>query len=240
MATRDVQFLLSGRVNGELFEMNGTGSGDSLQGTCELHLKAEPCFPKGFDPVSCPLICSHPTSTFFARPLIAGQSFAETTEQAYHVSPAREGVVRDCKGRELLRLQVSGHTFVDDKKRLISKNVMSGTSTLPPLARNVTPLRDYIMPAGVGAATALVRYSLITMQGETLDGVTVVPYQWEARTELERPLVRLVEDIQAHWNGRDTVSAYYRVAIAPLSLDVGIDPIWKSPADQACFQSRAM
>jgi hypothetical protein len=240
MATQDVQFLLSARVNGEVFEMNGTGVGDSSQGTCELHLKAEPGFPKGFDPVSCPLICSHPTSTFFARSLVAKQSFAEITAQAYHVSPAREGVVRDFKGRELLRLQVAGHTFIDDKKRLVSKNVMSGTSTLPPIARNVTPLRDYIMPAGVGAATALVRYSLVTMQGEALDGITVVPYQWEAGTDLEHPLVRLVEDIHVDWNGRDTVSAYYRIGIAPLSLDAGIDPIWKSPAEQTRFQFRAV
>jgi hypothetical protein len=239
MATQDIQFLLSARVNGEEFEMNGTGIGDSSQGTCELHLKADPCFPKGFDPVSCPLICSHPTSTFFARSLRGGPSFAEMAAHAYHVSPAREGVVRDFSGRELLRLQVTGHTFVDDRKRLVSKNVMSGTSTLPPIARNVTPLRDYIMPAGIGSATALVRYSLVTMQGEALDGLTVVPYQWEARTELESPLVRFVEDIQVEWNGRDTVSAYYRVAIAPLSIEATIDPIWKSPAERfQILQSR--
>lgn len=213
---RDVLFLLRGRVNDQAFEMNGRGVGDADAGTLELHLKSEPGFPKGFDPVSCPLICSHPTSTFFARETVGGCSLASASGGQYSVDPAREGVLRDASGRELLRLQVTGRTAVDDGGRVVSENVMTGISLLPRMARNVTPVRDYIIPGEGREATAIIRYKMLTMDGAELDGQTVVPYRWDGGRPLEQPLVRLVHSIDVHWNGGDTVSAFYKVSVAPL------------------------
>jgi hypothetical protein len=210
----DIEFRLSGVVNGKAFEMNGHGVGDAQAGTCELHLQASPEFPRGFDPVSCPLICSHPTSTFFARRLPGTPEFPGIGAKAYDVSPAREGVLRSQSGEELLRLSVIGRTEFGAK--LITTNVMRGTSNLPGLSHNVTPLKDYILPSGPGRATALVRYGLRTEAGETLDGVTTVPYVWTGGAELANPLVRWVESIEVAWQGGRAVSAYYKLSIGTL------------------------
>ena len=218
----DVEFLLQAEVNGQRFQMNGTGKGDSNKGTLELHLKADPVFPPGFDPVTCPLICSHPTSSFFAAPRDEDSSFALLTGGCYSVDPARHGTLANSKGQELLDLRVTGRTVVTNGK-LTTTNMMQGTSLMPRMARNLTPMRDYILPAGAGAATGIVRYQMVAMDGEVFDGQTVVPYRWQGEATLERPLVRLVESIDVHWNGGREVSAYYRLAIAALSEPADIE-----------------
>jgi hypothetical protein len=211
-----IEFNLSAEVNGESFEMNGTGVGDRATGTCELHLNAAPAFPKGFDPVSCPLICSHPTSTFFAKPLPSVVDMPLVSRWTYAVSPAREGVIRDAANKEVLRLKVSGRSEVIDR-RLIVTSQMKGTSHLPALNRTIAPLDDYILPSGPGRATGIVRYQLETKDGEILDGVTTIPYLWTANTELEWPLVRHIHMIDVAWDGRNTVSAYYRLSVGRLA-----------------------
>jgi hypothetical protein len=214
---RDIGFALSGDVNGVKFEMNGTGVGNTADGTCELHLKAVPAFPVGFDPVSCPLICSHPTSTYFAKELAAGSSFRATASEQYAVSPAREGVLRTAKGEEVLRLSVIGETYVNDGGVLVSMNFMSGMSHLPAMKRNVTPLKDYILPAGKGRATGIIRYTMEARNGDELSGMTVVPYVWDADTALDEPLVRLVDSIHVDYTGGNEVHAFYKVRIVRVS-----------------------
>jgi hypothetical protein len=211
----DIEFRLRGEVNGQTFDMNGYGLGDCATGTCELHLKAAPSFPVGFDPVSCPFICSHPTSSYFAKPT-GTADFASVTGGDYRVSPARHGVLRNSKGETVLDLQVTGRTFIDGGK-LIVENTMTGISTLPPMERNITPMRDYLVPSAAGEATGLVRFKMVSKAGEKFDGVTVVPYRWSNGRSLETALVRDVADVIVEWNGGNEVSAYYRLTISALT-----------------------
>jgi hypothetical protein len=215
MTKVDVDFRLHGVVNEKPFDMNGYGSGDRSCGTCELHLEAAPEFPEGFDPVSCPLICSHPTSSYFARAEMDCVDLASIAAGPLAVAPARIGMIYDADGELLLNLAVTGTVeLIGDQ--LVIVNEMRGFSRLPRLRRNVTPLRDYILPSGPGRATAVIRYQLETESGALLDGVTTVPYCWEGDTVLPEPLVREVKDIRVAWDGARRVSAYYDVAVTPL------------------------
>jgi hypothetical protein len=211
-------FRLQATVNGESFDMNGEGYGSATDGTCQLHLEADPGFPSGFDPVSCPMICSMPTSLFFARPLVEGADFPAITGQAYQVEPPRRGIIHNRQGEELLNLRVSGRVQLDGQ-RLLSEHTMSGTSHLPQLERNITPLDDYILPTGVGKAIGLVRFTLLTRSGEELDGTTVVPICWDSGRGLDCSLVRHVEDIRVEWDGARHVSSFYRVTISTLQAE---------------------
>lgn len=212
----DIEFRLHAQVNGQTFDMNGSGSGNRRDGTCTLDLAASPGFPEGFDPVSCPCICSHPTSSYFSKVMEEGADFPALTGHAYKVQPARVGIIVDPKGRELLRLKVTGSVRIEGDK-LVSEHEMMGISHLPRLARNVTPFNDYFLPSRAGEATAVVRFKLLTVAGEELDGMTVVPYRWSGR-ELDAPLVRRVEDIQVEWDGQRRVVAHYRTAMRRLVL----------------------
>jgi hypothetical protein len=212
----DIVFNLRGDVNGQTFDMNGSGVGDTSVGTCELHLKAAPNFPVAFDPVTCPFICSHPTSSFCAQPLGALADFTGITGGEYAVDPARHGVIRNAQGETVLDLEVTGRTYISNGK-LISENTMRGFSRVPRMARNVTPARDYILPSRAGEATGLVRFKMVSQEGDEFDGVTVVPYRWTNGRRLEVPLVRDVTELIVEWNGGREVSAYYRLSIAPLT-----------------------
>lgn len=214
--TVKIEFRLRADVNGVVFRMDGQGVGNAREGTCTLHLQAFPRFPEGFDPISCPMICSHPTSSFFSRAVIAGTDFASIAQPSYEVQPARLGVIYNGKREEVLNLRVSGRVRLENG-RLVSEHTMSGTSKLPPLDKNLTPFDDYVLPSGHGEATALVRFKLLALDGEELDGMTIVPYRWHSGRTLDAPLARRVEDIQVAWDGVREVSAYYRTAIRPLA-----------------------
>ena len=213
-----IEFRLHANVNNQVFDMNGEGVGNIEDGTCRLYLEASPEFPLGFDPVSCPAICSHPTSSFFSRSAVEGENLRTVSASAYRVAPARHGVVYNARGEKVLDLQVSGQVYME-AGRVVSVHTMWGTSDLPPLDKNLTPYDDYLMPSGVGEATANVRYKLLTKSGEELDGMTIVPYKWETGRALQSPLVRHVEEIKVDWDGRTVVSAYYRTATRPLRTD---------------------
>lgn len=210
-----IDFRLQAEVNGESFQMNGEGIGDPKEGTCVLRFEADPKFPKGFDPVSCPCICSHPTSLYFARELIAGTGFPSLTDHSYTVQPARQGIIHGPNGTELLNLRVAGSVKLEGN-RLMSIHTMRGTSNLPPLARNLTPVDDYIVPGQPGQATALLRFRLLTQIGLELDGITFVPYKWNSNNRLEAPLLRRIEDLKVEWDGGRYVTAFYRSSIRSL------------------------
>jgi len=212
-----IDFRLQAEVNQEKFEMNGEGIGCAEEGTCILHLEASPRFPAGFDPVSCPLICGHPTNLFFARAVAADSDFPSLVGQSYQVSPARRGMIYNHSGEKLLDLQVDGWLQMKEG-RLLSEHVMKGTSALPSLDRHLTPFSDYLLPSREGEATALIRFKLLARNGDELDGMTIVPYRWGSGRHLPTPFIRQIEDIQVEWDGSHHVSAYCRSSICPLSL----------------------
>lgn len=209
-------FRLDANVNGSRFTFNGTGPGNSATGECTLNLEASPAFPVGFDPTSCPMVCSHPTSLYFAREEEGVTSIREVSGANYRVSPARQGMVYDSKGNLLMHLSVTG-TVREENGVLISEHQMEGFSNLPTLASNVTPVDDYILPTGPGLATALTRWQMLTVEGDVLQGITTVPYAWDNGAELPSAIRRSVEEITVDWDGNQ-VSAYYRTALRPASV----------------------
>lgn len=213
-----IEFRLHAEVNNQVFDMNGEGIGNVEEGICSLHLEASPDFPLGFDPVSCPAICSHPTSSFFSRSIVEGEDLRTVTASAYRVEPARHGVIYNSRGEKVLDLHVSGQVYMKDG-RLMSVHKMWGTSHLPRLEKNLAPYDDYLVPSNKGEATAIVRFKLLAKSGEELDGMTIVPYRWDSGLALRSPLVRHVEDIRVDWDGGRIVSAYYITATRPLGTD---------------------
>jgi len=209
---RRIDFRLQASVNGAEFEMNGQGIGNAGDGTCELHLAAEPAFPQGFDPVSCPMVCSHPTSTFFSLAENGCESFAQLTDAAYDVEPARDGLVYGVDGELLMHLKVRGSVRIEGDV-LISEHVMTGFSKLPPIERTITGFDDYLLPSDAGRVTAVARYGLLTRAGNTLDGITTIPYAWKNGRALAEPMARRVDDIQVDWDGGTQVHAYYQTRL---------------------------
>lgn len=215
---RNIVFRLSATVNGTKFRMDGDGTGDPIDGSCTLRLEASPQFPEGFDPVSCPMICSHPTSLYFSRVESGAVGLADVAGGAYAVRPARRGAIYDQAGRQLLGLEVTSRLHVEGD-RLVGEHTMHGHSHLPALSHNDTPLEDHLLPAGDGAATAVARFGLITRDGELLDGITTVPYAWDG-AGLPAALVRTVEHLDVEWDGHRRVVARYRTSLRTLE-DVG-------------------
>jgi hypothetical protein len=211
-----IAFRLNAQVNDFEFEMNGNGIGDQSAGTCELHLSATPSFPEGFDPVSCPMVCSHPTSMYFASTPLDVEGIAQMTGGQYAVNPPRMGQVYDAEGTLLMQLNVTGTVTVEGDI-VTSTHQMRGFSRLPRIARTITPFDDYLLPGPAGYATAVARYTLLTESGEALDGITTVPYRWTGGRALQAPIVRRVKDIDVNWDGGSEVHAYYKTSLSYLA-----------------------
>ena len=210
-----IDFQLQADVNAVTFQMNGHGFGDADAGTCELDLTADPAFPTGFDPVSCPMICSHPTSMYFTRPIGDALTVADIAHDAYSVAPPREGVVYSADGICLLRLSVSSKIW-SDGSCLHSHHHMQGFSHLPAISHNLMPISDYVVPDGPGRATALTRFKMITMDGHVLDGITTTPISWTSQAGLPSALLRTVEELGVTWDRRRKVTARYRTCTRAL------------------------
>jgi hypothetical protein len=203
--------------------MDGRGVGDAGDGSCELHLSATPAFPTGFDPVSCPMICSHPTSSFFSRPMCIGESFADLAGGSFGVSPARQGDIYNEQGEHLAHLEVTS-TVERRGEVLISHHEMLGFSHLPPLEQNVLVGDDHIFGAGPGRALASIGFGLLTKTGETLQGMCTIPYQLADSDRVLPVLARTVDYLHVGWDGGPDVSAYYRTSIRALSDVAALDP----------------
>jgi hypothetical protein len=204
--------------------MNGRGVGDADDGSCELHLSAKPVFPTGFDPVSCPMICSHPTSSFFSRPLCVGESFADLAGGSYRVLPARQGDIYSEHGDHLAHLEVTSTVAIDNGV-LVSHHAMSGFAQLPPLEQNILVGDDHVFSAGPGRALACVGFGLLTKSGERLQGMCTIPYELADADRVIPVLARTVDHLQVDWDGGPQVSAYYRTSIRALSDVASLVPV---------------
>ncbi len=224
MSEMTIDFRLHAEVNGGTFDMDGHGVGDATTGGCELHLTGSPAFREGFDPVSCPMICSHPTSTYFSRPTCEGESFADVSGHSYSVERARQGNVYDSAGTCLLDLRVTSTVRVVDG-RLQSYHEMRGFSHLPRLDRNLIVGDDYIVSAGAGRALAIVPFGLLTIEGDELRGICTVPYELADADARCPVLARTVETLEVDWNGGRDVSAYYRTSIRALTDISSVLPV---------------
>lgn len=190
-----LEWSMQCEVNGESFGFDGHGNGDD--GLLMINFTASH-FPEGFDPVSCPLICNAPASIGFAGIDPGVQSLLEVANGELAVQPARLGVIYDSRGTQLLNLAVS--SLVEKKgDKIVVGNQMNGFSRLPELARNLMPAEEYIVPNGPGAAISSIRFSLLTKSGETLTGMTIVPYRWKNDSELPQALVRRYETVDVLW-----------------------------------------
>lgn len=220
MGLNPIQFEMEAQVNGKEFVVTGEGEGDSSAGSCSLSLDFGSA-PEGFDPISCPLVCHQQTSLSCAKSQDADADFLALTGGSYAVSPDRTGIIRNSDGEKLFQLDVRG-TVEQEEGTIVSTQRMTGTSHLPPLERNVTPVQDYILPSGPGKATGITRYTLETKDGEMLDGVTVIPYKWDNEKSLSAPIVREV-DIDTTWDGERWSDVDYRITMSSLEDSVKVN-----------------
>jgi len=214
MSSRKVEFEVKARVNDVPFLMEGIGITDMTEGRFELHVNANPRYPTGFDPISCPTICPGLIAQYIAR-ASSGGTFRDIVGDSFEMSPYRRGTIWDEQGKEVLDLQITA-TLEDDGDVLRIHQKMVGTSDLPPLKGYISPIEGYLLPAGVGAATGIIRYQLETIDGKKLDGITVLPYRWTAPTILPSPLVHRIERIDAHWNGSNEANFVYSDSVTHL------------------------
>lgn len=204
LRTYGVLWTMDCDVNGVQFELNGEGLACPDTGMNDMRFRADGA-PDGFDPVSCPMICNAPLTSFIAQPTSDGESMIQFTGGRLSVSPARVGRVHDASGREVLHLQVETEIELKgDEVRV--RNRMWGTSHLPELSHHITPIRDYLVPGGPGEATAAIRFQLVTTGGETLYGSTLVPYRWQGMA-LPDVWRRQVDRIDVDWGRNSDIHA---------------------------------
>jgi hypothetical protein len=214
MSTKSIEWRMQCAVNGESFEFNGTGRGDSARGQVQLNLKTTG-FPDGFEPVSCPLICNAPISIGFARNDDGLDALWNAAGGLLNVEPARVGAVFDSRGAELLRLSVSSVVSVKGDTVIVG-NEMKGFSHLPALEKTLAPTDEFIIPNGPGAAISSVRFKMLAKSGEILTGMTLVPYRWEGNRSLQQPIIRRYEAVDVQWDGGFNVVTTVRSVLLPL------------------------
>ena len=209
-----IEWRMSCEVNGERFQFDGGGHGEARTGTVEMAYEAS-CFPAGFDPVSCPLICNAPATMPFARKDDGNDTLLDIAGGQLSVEPARAGSIYDAKGKQVLSLSVSSE-IMEENGNIVIGNKMKGFSRLPALAANITPVEEYIIPNGPGRAISTIRFRLQAKNGEMLTGMTTVPYSWLGGRILEMPLTRRYEMIDVRWDDKVNVTSTIRSALTPL------------------------
>lgn len=207
MAAYSVDWKMKCNVNGVDFQLNGMGTADVRAGLNEMRFAARGA-PVGFDPVSCPMICNAPLTSFIAAAGDGHDTLLALTGGRLQIAPARVGRVHDASGRELLNLAVET-TIALEQQTLVVRNRMHGYSRLPELARNRVPVWDALVPNGPGSATGVVRFELETRAGEILQGSTLIPYRWNGPA-LPAVWRRAVEQIDVVWNGFEDIRATVR------------------------------
>lgn len=219
MGTVPIRFELEADIDDQKFSMEGDGEGNRDEGHCAMEVKIGSGYPEGFNPVSCPLICSQQTSLAFAKSTDPSSDIVGLANGEYQVSPHRTGRIHKTDGKKLAHLEVAGEVTQEDGK-VVSRQKMTGFSNLPPLKHAITPVRDFILPSGPGEATSLTRYQLECQDGERLEGLTVVPYRWDSKRQegLSAPIMRQV-DVDAQWDGKETLDAEYNISMS--TLDAG-------------------
>ncbi len=169
----------------------GEGKADTHLGRTYLHLKVAPGIPAGFDPALSQRICNFALSSYIAAGTV-GTSLRDVVARKLFVRPTRVGRIFDAAGDEIVRLEALT-TLTIDGGTITVTNWMIGFSRLP------CPVADCwgdetLIPAGPSRATGVTNFVVQLEDNSLLDGLTVVPYQYDRALLSVTPAIRSITD----------------------------------------------
>ena len=198
-----VSWHLRGEVNSQNFTFVGTGTADLATGTTELHLKATPSLPEGFDPALSHMICNFALAGYTAVPGVS-VSMRDAVSTRLFVRPRRQVIITDAAGEQVARLEALTTMEIADNNISIT-NYMTGFSRLPSGVSLVSG-EEALIPGPVGTATGVARYAITLKNGDILEGMTVVPYRFDRPDVEVTPARRVLRDQSCEWTSSGEVT----------------------------------
>lgn len=189
----DIGWELQGDVNGEPFQVSGSGWASTSTGENVLRLEASPRFPEGFDAALSQFICNFVPAGYAAASSVE-TPLRDAVERELFVSPARIARVFDAAGEECVRLEALTAMRVEGRVLRVT-NWLSGFSRL---ASDVVATwgHEVLVPAGPMRATGTAHFALRLADGTSLDGLTVVPYRFDRADVMPDFAIRSISQVQ--------------------------------------------
>lgn len=185
-----VEWTMQADVNDETFTLAGLGTADLTSGATDLVLSASPRFPDGFDPALSQFMCNFTLAGYTAVPQVE-VGLRHAVERTLFVRPRRMVDITDASGELVVHLEaLTTMTVTDD--RIVVTNDMTGFSRLPADVAAVVG-RETLLPEAPGTATGLARYAVELVDGQQLEGLTLVPYRFD-RAVMVTSAVRSLSD----------------------------------------------
>jgi hypothetical protein len=198
-----VSWHLQGEVNSHSFTLTGGGTADLVAGATEFSLKAAPSLPEGYDPALSHMICNFALAGYTAVPDVP-VSMRDAVNTELFVRPRRQIIITDSAGEHVTRLEALT-TMEVTESRISVTNYMTGFSRLPAAVVSVTG-EESLLPGPKGTATGVARYTVVLENGDILDGMTVVPYQFDRQDVEVTPARRVLADQSCEWTSADEVT----------------------------------
>lgn len=198
-----VSWDLQGEVNSHNFKLTGNGMADLEAGATELSLKVMPSLPQGYDPALSHMICNFALAGYTAVPQVP-VSMRDAIDTHLHVRPHRQVIITDSTGEQVTRLEALT-TMELTASGITVTNYMTGFSRLPAPVSRVTG-EENLIPGPRGTATGVARYTVVLGNGDILDGMTVVPYQFDRQDVEVTPARRVLADQSCEWTSPDEVT----------------------------------
>jgi hypothetical protein len=185
-----VRWTMQANINDQPFEVTGKGTSDLDMGVTELHLQANPGFPQGFDPSLAQFMCNFTLAGYTASSRVP-VSFRDAVEHEAFVRPRRQVELFDGTGETVVHLEALTSMTVSSDGILVT-NSMTGFSRLTSSVASAVG-QETLVPGEPGTATGLARFKVTLHDGTVLDGLTVVPYQFDRAVVLS-PAVRALDE----------------------------------------------
>jgi len=198
-----VSWHLQGEVNSHSFTLAGTGTADLATGTTALSLKVMPSLPGGYDPALSHMICNFALAGYTAAADVP-VSMRDAVDTHLFVRPRRQIIITNSAGEQVTRLEALTTMEITEAGISVT-NYMTGFSELPAPVACVTG-EECLVPGPDGTATGVARYTVVLENGEALDGMTVVPYQFDRKDAKVTPARRVLADQSCEWTSADEVT----------------------------------
>jgi hypothetical protein len=198
-----VSWHLQGEVNSHSFTLAGTGTADLEAGATELRLKATPSLPEGYDPALLHMICNFALAGYAAVPQVP-VSMRDAVDTQLYVRPRRQVIIADPTGEQVTRLEALTTMEITETGITVT-NYMTGFSRLPAAVSRVDG-EESLIPGPEGTATGVARYAVVLVNGDVLDGMTVVPYKFDRQGIEVTPARRVLADQSCEWTSANEVT----------------------------------
>jgi hypothetical protein len=185
------------------FTLAGTGTADLGAGATELRLRATPSLPEGYDAALSHMICNFALAGYAAVPQVP-VSMRDAVATQLHVRPHRQVIITDSAGEQVTRLEALTTMEISETGITVT-NYMTGFSRLPAAVSRVDG-EESLIPGPEGTATGVARYAVVLVNGDVLDGMTVVPYKFDRQGIEVTPARRALADQSCEWTSANEVT----------------------------------